>query len=60
MFGKIKKMLISGKSEATPTKSLLNVFQDCFAIRVSVTLHKLEEASYSKGEQSLPNLVIPN
>ena len=60
MFGKIKNMVATGKSVATPTKSLLDAFQDCFAIRISVTLHKLEEASYSNGEQSFPNLGIPN
>ena len=60
MFGKIKNMLTSAKSIAKQTKNLLDAFHDCFEIRVSVTLHKLEEASYSKGEQSLPNLGILN
>ena len=60
MFGKIKNMLTSAQSVAKQTKNLLDAFQDCFSIRVSVTLHNLEEASYSKGEQSLPSLGIPN
>ena len=60
MFGKIKNMLTSANSIAKQTKNLLYAFQDCFEITVSVTLHKLEEASYSKGEQSLPNLGVPN
>ena len=60
MFGKIKNILTSAKLIAKQTKNLLDAFQDCFAIRVNVTLHKLEEASYFKGVQSLPNLGIPN
>ena len=59
-FSKIKNTLTSTKSIGTETKNLLDAFQDCFAIRVSVTLHKPEEASYSNGEQSLVNLGIPN
>ena len=60
MFGKIKNTLTSAKSIATQTKNLPDPFQNCLATRVSVTLHKLEEVSYSKGEQSLPNLGVPN
>ena len=60
MFSKIKNTLTSRKSIETQTKNLLDVFQDCFAITVSVTLHKVEEVRYSKGEQGLANLGIPN